>query len=85
MSCMNTFADAVRAEMDAALPLLKEETFLPAAQIIWDAQANGNRIHITGIGKPAHIAGYMASLMSSTGTPTEMSLFAFPTAVKPRN
>ncbi|MBQ6830648.1 MAG: SIS domain-containing protein [Clostridia bacterium] len=70
MSCMNTFAEAVRAEMDAALPLLKEETFLPAAQIIWDAQANGNRIHITGIGKPAHIAGYMASLMSSTGTPT---------------
>ena len=30
---------------------------------------SGNRLHISGIGKPAHIAGYAASLISSTGTP----------------
>ncbi|MGI6234481.1 MAG: SIS domain-containing protein [Christensenellales bacterium] len=41
-----------------------------AAQLIEDAQNRGNRIHITGIGKPGHLAGYIASLMSSTGTPT---------------
>ena len=40
-----------------------------AAEIIIDAKNNGNRLHITGIGKPAHIAGYAASLISSTGTP----------------
>ena len=41
-----------------------------AATLIWEARARGNRVHISGIGKPAHIAGYIASLMSSTGTPT---------------
>ncbi len=41
-----------------------------AAEIIIDAKNKGKRLHITGIGKPAHIAGYAASLISSTGTPT---------------
>ncbi len=40
-----------------------------AARLIIDAGKSGNRLHITGIGKPAHIAGYAASLISSTGTP----------------
>lgn len=40
-----------------------------AANLILDAKANHNRLHISGIGKPAHIAGYLASLISSTGTP----------------
>ena len=39
-------------------------------QIIVDAEKAGNRIHITGIGKPSHVAEYGASLLSSTGTPT---------------
>lgn len=41
-----------------------------AAELIINANKNGNRLHITGIGKPAHIAGYISSLISSTGTPT---------------
>ena len=41
-----------------------------AAHLILAAQEKGNRLHISGIGKPAHIAGYVASLLSSTGTPT---------------
>lgn len=41
-----------------------------AADRILAAKRAGNRLHITGIGKPAHIAGYIASLFSSTGTPT---------------
>lgn len=41
-----------------------------AAQLILDAKKNGSRIHVSGIGKPGHLAGYVASLMSSTGTPT---------------
>ncbi len=70
MSCFETFKNTIATEMDAALANINEDIFLPAAQIIWDAEKNGNRIHITGIGKPAHIAGYISSLMSSTGTPT---------------
>lgn len=41
-----------------------------AARLILEAQAKGGRVHITGVGKPGHVAGYVASLMSSTGTPT---------------
>ena len=40
-----------------------------AKQLILDAEAKGNRLHVTGIGKPGHVSGYAASLFSSTGTP----------------
>ena len=70
MTALETFIETQRAEVERTLASFDAHTFDAAAQIIWDAQAAGNRIHITGIGKPAHVAGYMASLMSSTGTPT---------------
>ena len=41
-----------------------------AKQLILAAEARGNRLHVTGIGKPGHVSGYAASLFSSTGTPT---------------
>ena len=49
---------------------LNYEDLMRAASLIDESIKNAGRIHITGIGKPAHIAGYIASLMSSTGTPT---------------
>lgn len=69
MNAVEKFIETQRAEVERTLSAMDEAMFEPAAQIIWEAQEKGNRIHITGIGKPAHIAGYMASLMSSTGTP----------------
>lgn len=41
-----------------------------AVKIIEKCKQAHGRVHITGIGKPSHIAGYIASLMSSTGTPS---------------
>ncbi|WP_418825283.1 SIS domain-containing protein [Paratractidigestivibacter faecalis] len=41
-----------------------------AKRLILAAEAKGNRLHVTGIGKPGHVSGYAASLFSSTGTPT---------------
>ena len=41
-----------------------------AKQLILAAEAKGNRLHVTGLGKPGHVSGYAASLFSSTGTPT---------------
>lgn len=41
-----------------------------AKQLILAAEAKGNRLHVTGIGKPGHVSGYAASLFSSTGTST---------------
>lgn len=70
MNALEKFIETQRAEVERTLSAMDEAMFEPAARIIWEAQEKGYRIHITGIGKPAHIAGYMASLMSSTGTPT---------------
>lgn len=41
-----------------------------AKDLIINAEKLNHRVHVTGIGKPGHVAGYVASLLSSTGTPT---------------
>jgi len=43
--------------------------FERALALIRGARAGGGRVHVTGIGKPEHVAHYVASLLSSTGTP----------------
>lgn len=48
---------------------LNEERLAPAVEMIEGAVKRGNRIHITGIGKPSHVAGYGAALMSSIAVP----------------
>lgn len=40
-----------------------------AAELIETAESAGGRVHVTGVGKPEHVAHYGASLLSSTGTP----------------
>ncbi|MCI5955561.1 MAG: SIS domain-containing protein [Clostridiales bacterium] len=55
--------------MRGVISAIDREALLSAAQLIWEAEEHGGRVHITGIGKPAYVATYMASLMSSTGTP----------------
>jgi sugar/nucleoside kinase (ribokinase family)/D-arabinose 5-phosphate isomerase GutQ len=40
-----------------------------AADLIDEATSMGGRVHVTGVGKPEHVAHYGASLLSSTGTP----------------
>jgi len=37
--------------------------------LLREARASGGRVHVTGVGKPEHVAGYAASLFASTGTP----------------
>lgn len=64
------FVTSVRDNTDFVLRQLDREALDQAAALILQAKATGGRLHISGIGKPAHIAGYLASLMSSTGTPT---------------
>lgn len=41
-----------------------------AAELIEASEAQGGRVHVTGVGKPEHVAHYGASVLSSTGTPT---------------
>ena len=42
---------------------------LAAAKLIEAVESTGGRVHVTGVGKPEHVARYAASLLSSTGTP----------------
>jgi arabinose-5-phosphate isomerase len=68
------------AEAQAALGVAVEElallyrrldprSFERALALVREAEAGGGRVHVTGIGKPEHVAHYVASLLSSTGTP----------------
>ena len=70
MSVLSQFLEISKEEFLKSLGQIDETMLHRAAELIWEAEAKGNRIHITGIGKPAHVASYMASLLSSTGTPT---------------
>ena len=45
------------------------DDYKKAFDLIEQAKETGNRVHVTGIGKPSYVAGYIASLFSSTGTP----------------
>lgn len=69
MNAYQTFLTSARRELNAFAGNMREEDLLTAAGLIWEAQEAGNRVHVTGIGKPGHVAGYAASLLSSTGTP----------------
>ena len=64
------FLSNIKEEVNKYIDTVDENAVNKAADIIMDAESKGNRIHVTGIGKPGHVAGYVASLLSSTGTPT---------------
>lgn len=68
-SC-NSYLDAVSNDLTEYVKTMDMSEIEAAANLIIEAGKSGNRIHISGIGKPAHIAGYISSLISSTGTPT---------------
>lgn len=64
------FVDAVLSEFTEYVRSgINEQALLDASLLIQAAKEKGNRVHISGIGKPGHLAGYAASLFSSTGTP----------------
>lgn len=76
-TCSRSTSEALTYFLNSAGEVVLEElkeidrdSLLKAAECIQSARERGNRIHITGIGKPGHLAGYAASLFSSTGTPT---------------
>jgi arabinose-5-phosphate isomerase len=73
-------ADPTLAEIAASFDIALEElislrrrldptTYQVALALIRDAEAARGRVHVTGVGKPEHVARYGASLLASTGTP----------------
>jgi len=61
--------DVALAELSALRGRIDPAAFDEAVALIRAAEAEGGRVHVTGIGKPEHVAHYAASLLSSTGTP----------------
>jgi sugar/nucleoside kinase (ribokinase family)/D-arabinose 5-phosphate isomerase GutQ len=56
-------------ELEGLRDGVEEEYFRDVADMITAAEAKGARLHVTGIGKPEYVAGYVSALFSSTGTP----------------
>ncbi len=69
VQAVETFKGIAEMELSEFVKNLSAEELNPAYNLIVKAKKNGNRVHVTGIGKPSYVAGYIASLFSSTGTP----------------
>ena len=65
----DVFLDTVKTDLSEFIDHMDYSEIEDAADLIVEAQKQGSRVHISGIGKPGHISGYIASLMSSTGNP----------------
>jgi len=61
--------DVALGELSALRARLDPAAFDEAVALIRAAETGGGRVHVTGIGKPEHVAHYAASLLASTGTP----------------
>ncbi len=61
--------DVAVEELAALRERIDRSAFDAAVACIRACEAAGGRVHVTGIGKPEHVAHYAASLLSSTGTP----------------
>lgn len=64
------FINVIAEEMSDISSKIDIDSYRASVELIMNAEKRCNRVHITGIGKPGHVASYIASLMSSTGTPT---------------
>jgi len=63
------FLEIAPRELARAAARVDRKAVSAAAELVLATEAAGGRVHVTGIGKPEHIARYAASLLSSTGTP----------------
>jgi len=64
-----SFMDLALKELSALRTKSEEDALERAADLILEREAQGGRVHVTGVGKSEYVARYIASLLSSTGTP----------------
>jgi D-arabinose 5-phosphate isomerase GutQ/sugar/nucleoside kinase (ribokinase family) len=63
------FLRVATAELQKFSSRFAPGAFDEAKALVRQAEAQGRRLHVTGVGKPEYVAGYVASSYSSTGTP----------------
>ncbi len=61
--------DVVLEELADLRSRLGHGAFDACLALVREARSRGARVHVTGVGKPEHVARYAASLFASTGTP----------------
>lgn len=65
------FLDTAIAELSKLRAKIGGEAYFKrVADFITAAEKEGKRVHVTGIGKPEYVSGYIAALLASVGTPT---------------
>jgi arabinose-5-phosphate isomerase len=64
-------AVAVR-ELERSSAALDRDAVARVVALVRASEAQGGRVHVTGIGKSAHVAAYAAALLASTGTPATL-------------
>lgn len=52
------FLDIESSELKNFIDGIDTEALVAARELILNAEKNRNRVHVTGIGKPGHVAGY---------------------------
>ncbi len=62
------FFDTAIAELAGLRNAIDLESIARAVTIIRTAETRGGRVHVTGVGKPEHVARYAASVFCSVGT-----------------
>ncbi|HEX5735023.1 MAG TPA: SIS domain-containing protein [Blastocatellia bacterium] len=65
---IETFFELAIKELAAMRTRAEVEAIERAAELIIECESRGGRVHVTGIGKSEHVARYIASVLSSTGT-----------------
>lgn len=65
---MTDFFGLLIKEMQGVKEQNSEKVYSEIAHKILENEKRGNRLHLTGVGKSSYVAGYIASLLSSTGT-----------------
>ena len=68
-SAFAAYQESAARELSQFLSEMDYASYQKAAEMILRCSQQGGRLHVTGIGKPGHVAAYAASLFSSTGTP----------------
>jgi len=63
------FLEVVPRELADVAKRTDRSALAAAVELILAAESAGGRVHVTGVGKPEHVARYAAALLSSTGTP----------------
>ncbi len=68
-SAVDRFFEVALEELHGAAGRLERASLARAVELIRGVEAAGGRVHVTGVGKPEHVARYGAALLASTGTP----------------